>query len=151
MKHTSLCYIENNGAYLMLLRNKKKNDENEGKWVGVGGKFKTGETPEECVRREIFEETALEISSLKYRGIVTFISDTYETEKMHLFTARTHLVKTKECEEGELRWIPKEEMSSLNMWEGDKIFLKLIENEDEPFFNLELTYKKDKLFKAERK
>lgn len=151
MKHTSLCYIEHNGSYLMLHRNKKANDENGGKWIGVGGKFEEGETPEECVKREVFEETGLELNSFKYRGIVTFVSDIYETEKMHLFTATSPSLKIKECDEGEFGWIPKNELMSLNMWEGDKIFLDLIASDDEPFFFLELTYEEDTLIKSERK
>ncbi len=149
MKHTSLCYIENNGSYLMLYRNKKSNDENEGKWIGIGGKLEEGETPEECMKREVFEETGLELTFWKYRGIVTFISNIYETEKMHLFTATTSSLQTKECDEGELRWIPKNELMSLDMWEGDKIFLELIASDDEPFFCLELTYENDTLVKEE--
>ncbi len=150
MKHTSLCYIENNGSYLMLCRNKKSNDENEGKWIGIGGKFNEGETPEECMRREVFEETGLELTSWKYRGIVTFSSDIYETEKMHLFTATSASSHISDCDEGTLMWVPKENLSSLNMWEGDKVFLELIANEDEPFFCLELTYEKDTLIKHTR-
>jgi len=134
----------------MLLRNKKENDENSGKWIGIGGKFKEGETPEECMKREVFEETKLKLTSWSYRGIVTFVSDVYETEKMHLFTAKTASSHLIDCDEGSLRWIPKEHLSSLNMWEGDKVFLDLIANEDEPFFYLTLTYEKDTLIKHTR-
>ena len=151
MKHTSLCYIEHNDAYLMLHRNKKENDENGGKWIGIGGKFEDGETPEECMKREVFEETGLRLTSWSYRGIVTFVSDIYEAEKMHLFTAQAASSHIKECDEGELRWIAKTQLFSLNMWEGDKEFLELIANYDEPFFHLELTYEKDTLVKVERK
>ncbi|MBE7050251.1 MAG: 8-oxo-dGTP diphosphatase [Ruminococcaceae bacterium] len=145
MKQTSLCYIENFGRYLMTYRGKKENDENKGKWIGVGGKFKEGESPEDCMLRETFEETGIRVSDFKYRGIVTFVSDIYETEHMHLFTATSDTDKFTICNEGELRWIPKEKVLSLNLWEGDKVFLKLMEDENAPFFSLKLQYEGDSL------
>ena len=148
MKQTSLCYIENSGKVLMMLRNKKENDENSGKWIGVGGKFKENESPEDCMLRETYEETGIEIKKWKYRGIVTFVSDIYETEHMHLFTANTDATQHKICNEGELGWIEKEKILSLNLWEGDKIFLKLIKDEERPFFSLKLIYEGDKLTDA---
>ena len=144
MKETSLCYIEYENKILMLHRTKKENDVNEGKWIGIGGKFRKGETPQECVKREVFEETGLKPSFL-YRGVVNFVSDIYEDEIMHLFTAKSHTDNVTECTEGELRWVGKDKLLSLNMWEGDKVFLDLIKDEDEPFFNLTLTYEGDKL------
>ncbi len=148
MKQTSLCYIENSGRYLMMHRKKKENDENKGKWIGVGGKFKEGESPEDCMLRETFEETGIVVSDFKYRGIVTFVSDLYETEHMHLFTATSDTDKFISCDEGELKWIFKDEILSLNLWEGDRIFLKLIEDENTPFFSLKLQYEGDTLVKT---
>lgn len=145
MKNTSLCYIEYNEKYLMMHRNKKKNDENQDKWVGVGGKFEAGETPYDCARREIFEETGLSDLKLVYRGIVTFVSDKYGTEYMHLFTANAESDEIKTvCNEGELVWIEKSAVYSLPIWEGDKIFFKLLES-DKTFFSLKLIYNQDKL------
>jgi len=144
MINTSLCYIENDGKYLMLHRIKKENDLNHDKWIGIGGKFEDKESPEDCVNREVFEETGLTLKFPKYRGIVTFVSDTYETEWMHLFTATSFHGKIKECDEGQLEWIEKEKLFSLPIWEGDKIFLKLLD-ENVPFFSLKLCYEGDKL------
>ena len=143
MKNTTLCYIEKDGAYLMLLRNKKRHDENEGKWIGVGGKFEEGESPEECCLREIGEETGLRVYDLRFRGIVTFVSDAWGTEYMHLITARTD-GEPHECDEGELRWIEKDRVPSLNLWEGDRVFLRLL-LEREEFFSLKLSYRGDEL------
>lgn len=146
MKNTTLCYIEKDGKYLMLCRNKKENDENKDKWIGIGGKFEESESPEDCVKREIFEETSLVAKTLRYCGIVTFVSDEYGTEYMHLFKC-THFegeIK-KECPEGTLDWIEKGKLFGFKMWEGDKIFLKLIEDNNTPFFSLKLVYKKDAL------
>ncbi len=145
MKNTTLCYIEHNGKYLMLHRTKKKNDENLDKWIGVGGKFEAGESPYDCARREIREETGLENLPLAYRGIVTFVSNEYGTEYMHLFTARTESDKINAvCDEGELVWIDKKEVYSLPIWEGDKIFFKLLE-ESNSFFSLKLCYSGENL------
>ena len=140
MKLTTLCYIENNGSYLMLHRTKKKNDCNHAKWIGVGGKFEPNESPEACLLREVTEETGLTLTSYKYRGIVTFVSDEWETEYMHLFTADGYEGTLTDCDEGELAWIPKSELFTLNLWEGDKIFLDLL-IKDTPLFSLTLKYK----------
>ena len=140
MKHTTLCYIEKDGAYLMIHRSKSKNDGSGGLWMGVGGHFEDGESPFDCVLREVTEETALTLLKPKYRGIVTFVSDRYETEYMHLFTCSEFSGELGECSEGELHWVEKSRVSSLPSWEGDKIFLRLLE-EREDFFSLKLVYK----------
>lgn len=147
MKNTSLCYIEHGGSYLMLHRTKKEHDENSGKWIGVGGKFEHGESPEECMLRETFEETGLTLRSWRFRGIVTFVSDEWGTEYMHLFTASDFCGELRQCSEGELAWIDKQALSSLSLWEGDKIFLRLLA-EDAPFFSLKLCYRGDSLLSA---
>lgn len=145
MKNTTLCYLERDGAYLMLHRVKKENDENRDKWIGVGGKFNNGESPFDCAKREVFEETGLTLSSLKYRGIVTFVSDEYGTEYMHLFTSDDFSGEIKrECDEGILEWVEKDKISKLNLWEGDKLFLELLKTENR-FFSLKLTYSGDSL------
>ena len=143
--NTTLCYIEKNGAYLMLHRIKKKNDINHDKWVGIGGKLEEGESPHDCVIREALEETGLNLISPKYRGLVTFISDVCETEYMHLFTADEYTGSiTEECPEGQLEWVDKDKVSNLPIWEGDKIFFELL-NSETRFFSLKLVYEKDKL------
>ena len=147
MKMTSLCYIERNGKYLMLHRTAKENDENKDKWIGVGGKFEDRESPEECAEREIREETGLNALKLDFRGIVTFVSNIYPTEYMHLFTCTDFCGSVTECDEGKLEWIAKDEVLRLNLWEGDKIFLKLIA-EKRPFFSLKLEYEGEKLIRA---
>lgn len=147
MKQTTLCYLERNDQYLMLYRNKKANDVNEGKWVGVGGKFEDNETPEQCMLREVYEETGLKVTQWSYRGIVSFISDIWPDEEMHLFVCTQWDGQQKECDEGELRWISKRDLLEITMWEGDKIFLKMIEQEM-PFFHLELSYQGDVLVSA---
>ncbi len=148
MKNTTLCYIEENDSYLMIHRVKKKNDENHDKWIGVGGKFEAGETPFECARREIYEECGVVPKNLRYRGIVTFVSDEYGTEYMHLFTALGYEGEIDyNCDEGVLEWVKKEKIPSLPIWEGDKIFFDLLDNE-ERFFSLKLEYKKDKLINS---
>lgn len=144
MKNTTLCYIEKNNKYLMLKRDKKKNDLNEGKWIGIGGHFEEGESPEECLLREVYEETGIHLKSYNLRGIVTFISDKCETEYMHLFTSDNFTGELHQCDEGTLKWIDKNDVLNLNIWEGDKIFLKLILTEHK-FFSLKLVYKGDKL------
>ena len=136
---SSIIYIEKDEKYLMLHRTRKENDTNKDKWIGVGGKFEDGETPEECARREAYEETGLSLSNLFYRGIVTFTSDKYPSEQMHLFKSTAFTGKIKDCDEGELDWIEKEKLLSLPIWEGDKIFLRLLDK-DIPFFSLKLTY-----------
>ena len=145
MKNTTLCYIEKDGAYLMLHRVKKKNDENRDKWIGIGGKLEEGESPHDCARREIYEETGLQVNSLSYRGLVTFVSNQYGTEYMHLFTSCDFSgVMRYHCDEGELLWVKKEKIPDLNIWEGDKIFFKLLDTE-KSFFSLKLVYEGDKL------
>lgn len=147
MKLTTLCYIEKDEKYLMLHRVKKKNDQSHDKWLGVGGHFEDGESPEECVLREVKEETGLALTDYRYRGLVTFVSDQCECEYMHLFTATGYEGVMTECDEGELVWIPKSEVYNLNLWEGDKIFFRLLE-EDEGFFTLKVRYEGDKLVES---
>ena len=147
MRNTSLCYIERGGKYLMLHRVKKTVDENKDKWIGIGGKFEEGESPEDCVMREVSEETGLTLNSWQYRGIVTFVSDEWGTEYMHLFTSDVFSGTPRECDEGVLEWIEKERLLSLPIWEGDKIFLRLLDT-DEPFFSLKLCYQGDRLIQA---
>ena len=147
MKNTSLCYIEDNGKYLMLHRVKKVSDENKDKWIGIGGKFEVGESPEECMLREVREETGLVLREWAYRGIVTFVSDEWGTEYMHLFTGSQYSGELKDCDEGVLEWIEKDKLLSLPIWEGDKIFLRLLDT-DEPFFSLKLCYTGEKLTAA---
>lgn len=145
MINSTLCYIENpQGEYLMLHRVKKKNDLNHDKWIGIGGKFEDGESPEECVLREAWEETGLTLTDYRYRGLVTFVSDEWETEYMHLFTATGYEGKLRECDEGVLEWIHKDALAALPQWEGDKIFLRLI-HDDGPFFSLKLRYEGEHL------
>jgi len=147
LKNTSLCYIERGRDYLMLHRVKKTADENKDKWIGIGGKFEEGESPEDCVLREVREETGLQLLSWRYRAIVTFVSDEWGTEYMHLFTSDSFEGEIKECDEGVLEWIDKEKLLSLPIWEGDKIFLRLLDSEA-PFFSLKLCYKGDRLVSA---
>ena len=148
MINTTLCYIEKDGKYLMLHRIKKQNDLNQDKWIGIGGKFESKESPEQCVRREAFEETGLTLHQCDYRGIITFVSNKWPTEYMHLFTCNDFSGKTKECDEGVLEWVDKKEIYNLPLWQGDKIFLKLIENPLTPFFSLRLEYVDDTLVSA---
>lgn len=148
MINTTLCYIEKDGKYLMLHRIKKENDLNRDKWIGIGGKFKAKESPEQANRREALEETGLTLKECNYRGIVTFVSDKWGTEYMHLFTCKKFSGTLKDCDEGVLEWVDKNAVYQLPLWEGDKIFLKLIEKEDTPFFSLRLEYKSDTLISA---
>lgn len=148
MKLTTLCYIEQDDKYLMLHRVKKENDLNHDKWIGVGGKFEKNETPEECLLREVQEETGLTLIKYCARGIITFISDEWETEYMHLYTATEFEGNMIECNEGELVWVPKAEIQNLTLWEGDKIFLRLL-NECDSFFSLKLRYEGEKLAESE--
>ncbi len=147
MKNTTLCYIENEDCYLCLHRTKKKNDLNEGKWVGIGGKFEDKESPEDCLLREVYEETGLALTSYRYRGIVTFVSDIWPTEYMHLFTADKFEGEIHSCDEGVLEWIQKDELSRKTIWQGDKIFLQLLQ-QNKPFFSLKLCYTGDRLTQA---
>ena len=144
---TSLLYLERDGKYLMLHRTKKERDINEGKWIGVGGKFEADESPEECVIREAREETGLTLLSPAFRGIVTFVSDRYPTEYMHLFTCTRFTGELRDCDEGELAWIEKSRVTSLPLWAGDRIFLELLAK-DAPFFSLKLVYRGDDLVRA---
>lgn len=183
MKQTTLCYLEHQGKYLMLHRVKKQNDASHDKWIGVGGKCEADESPDECMLREVKEETGLTVTSWRYRGIVTFISDIWPCEYMHLFTADRWNVESDDrqdsdspdstattmnpaapynnmnkqsdvdltlpdCDEGDLQWIDKKDIFALNLWPGDRIFLQLIMNPDQPFFSLKLVYKGDDLVSA---
>lgn len=147
MSLTTLCYIEKDDAYLMMHRIKKKNDVNEGKWIGVGGHFEENESPEECLLREVKEETGYTLTSYRFRGLVTFISNTGVTEYMCLYTADGFEGELIPCNEGTLEWVRKSELSRLNLWIGDKIFLKLLA-EEAPFFSLKLSYEGDVLVEA---
>lgn len=152
MKLTTLCYIEKNGCYLMLHRTKKKNDINEGKWIGVGGHFEQNESPEDCLLREVFEETGLTLTSYRMRGIITFINDICccnEPEIMFLFTADEFEGSLIACNEGDLKWIPKEQIKTLPLWEGDKVFLDLLLADEQRFFSMKLIYQQYDLIKAE--
>ena len=145
MINTTLCYIRRGGEYLMLHRVKKENDLNRDKWIGIGGKFQDKESPEDCLLREAEEETGLTLTSYQYRGIVTFVSDRWPTEYMHLFTADGFTGELLEhCGEGELEWLPWEDLLNIPHWEGDAIFLDLIQR-DAPFFSLKLCYEGDRL------
>ena len=147
MLNTTLCYLTRDDAYLMLHRVKKNHDINHGKWIGVGGKFEFQESPEECLLREVREETGLTLTSWQFRGIVTFINNQDEAEYMHLFTADQWEGELTPCDEGDLQWVPKAEVPALNLWPGDRIFLSLIAR-DTPFFSLKLTYHNDNLVEA---
>ncbi len=147
MYNTTLCYLERDGKYLMLHRVKKEGDLNRDKWIGVGGKFEEGESPEDCARREVLEETGLTMTGWSYRGIVTFLSDRWPTEYMHLFHSREFTGELIECDEGDLEWVEKSRVRELPSWEGDRIFLDLIDT-GRPFFSLKLTYQGDTLVSA---
>ena len=146
-KMTTLCYIEQGRRYLMLHRVKKAGDENRDKWIGVGGHFEKGESPEDCLLREVREETGLTLTDYAFRGIVTFVSDDHEAEYMHLFTATGFTGTLIDCDEGTLEWVPKQAVQALPIWQGDKIFFDLLAK-DAPFFHLELHYEGDTLTKA---
>ena len=147
MEFTTLCYIEKEEQYLMLHRVKKKQDLNKDKWIGVGGHFEFGESPEECVLREVKEETGLDLISYRLRGIITFVADQKECEYMFLYTADGYEGEIKDCNEGTLEWVSKDRITKLNLWEGDLIFFDLLKKEI-PFFSLKLEYEKDRLVKA---
>lgn len=144
MQNTTLCYLEQDGKYLLLHRVKEEEDINKGKWMGVGGHFEEGESPYDCAIREVFEETGLVLTEARYRAVVTFASDAYESEQMHLFTSSGFLGELTDCNEGVLRWWDKKEVLSLPMWEGDAVFLSLLE-ERADFFSLKLLYHGDTL------
>ena len=145
MYNSTLCYLENDrGEYLMLHRVKKKVDINKGKWIGVGGKFEEGESPDECLRREVREETGLDLTRFRFRGVVTFLcNDSKSDQFMYLFTATGWTGELDlDCKEGDLAWVPKEKVAELPIWEGDEIFLKLLA-EDRPPFLLTLDYRSE--------
>lgn len=145
MKMTTLCYIEKEGKYLMLHRVKKHHDINAGKWIGVGGHVENGETPEECLLREVKEETGLTLTAYRLRGLVTFLSDVCEPELMCVFTADAFDGELIECDEGELAWVDKSDVLALPTWEGDRVFLERLLSGDERFFSIKLRYEGDRL------
>lgn len=147
MRNTTLCYIEKDSCYLMLHRVKKERDVNHDKWIGVGGGFEDRESPEDCLLREVREETGLTLTSYRLRGVITFVTDCWETEYMFLYTADGFSGSLIDCDEGVLEWVPKTRMYGLPIWEGDRIFLRLLET-DEPFFSLKLVYTGDTLQEA---
>lgn len=146
---STLCYIEKDGCWLMLHRVKKKNDLNHDKWIGVGGKFEEGESPEDCLLREVGEETGLTLTDFRFRGLVTFVSDEAPTEYMHLFTATGFTGALRDCDEGTLEWVPIPQVETLPLWQGDKLFLRLLQTEKD-FFSLKLRYVGDQLVQAVR-
>lgn len=147
---STLCYIEKDGKYLMLHRTKKKNDINKDKWIGIGGKFEEKESPEECIIREVKEETGFTLKSYKLRCIVTYISTNWETEYMYVFTSNNFTGELIECNEGDLQWVDKDKVFELNLWEGDKIFLEKLKS-DNNFFSVKFEYDGDKLLNYEIK
>ena len=147
MKQTTLCYLERDGCYLMLHRIRKAHDENHDKWIGVGGKLEDRESPEDCARREVLEETGLTLTDWRYCGLITFVSDRWETEYMHLFHATGFTGALRDCAEGVLEWVPVEQVNALPAWEGDKIFLALMQ-QGRPFFSLKLVYEGEHLTEA---
>ena len=144
---TTLCYIERDGAYLMMHRVKKERDINKDKWIGVGGHFEEGESPEECLLREVTEETGLTLTDYRLRGVITFIADAYPVEYMFLYTAEGFEGIMHACDEGNLEWVPKGKVNELPIWEGDKIFFRLLEKRQD-FFSLKLRYEGDTLAEA---
>lgn len=146
MINSTICYIEKDGQYLMLHRTKKEKDINKDKWIGIGGKFEDKESPEECIMREVMEETGFRLNSCNLRGIVTYVSTGWETEYMYVFTSDDFSGELIECNEGDLHWIDKEKVFNLNLWEGDKIFLRKLQ-EDDKFFTMKFEYDGDKLLK----
>lgn len=147
MEWTTLCYIEKDDAYLMLHRILKEHDVNKDKWIGVGGHFEKGESPEECLIREVKEETGLTLTDYRFRGLVTFVSDSWETEYMCLYTAAGFEGELAKCSEGELEWVKKAKLNELNLWAGDRIFFRLLD-EGRPFFSLKLEYQGSSLVRA---
>ena len=148
MRLTTICYIEQDGNYLMLHRTKKENDQSHDKWLGVGGKFEKDESPDECSLREVKEETGLTLTSYQLRGVMTFVSDIWETEYMFIYTADRFEGELTECSEGDLQWIKKTEVMNLKLWEGDKIFLKKLIDGD-GFFTVKMEYEGEKLVKVQ--
>ncbi len=144
---STLGYLERDGKYLMLHRVKKEHDVNRDKWIGIGGKLEAEESPDECMRREAFEETGLRLGALRFRGVVTFVAEGWEPEQMFLFTCTEFDGTVRACDEGDLEWVDKDDVRSLPLWEGDRIFLRLLE-EDAPVFLLKLRYSGDTLTEA---
>ncbi|MDD6274851.1 MAG: 8-oxo-dGTP diphosphatase [Clostridiaceae bacterium] len=144
MRNTTLCYIEKDGCYLLLHRVKKEHDINRDKWIGVGGGFENGESPEDCLLREVREETGLTLTSYFLRGVITFVTECQESEYMFLYTADGFSGELTDCEEGTLEWVPKSRIYDLPIWEGDRVFLRLLES-GAPFFSLKLVYQGDML------
>lgn len=147
MRATTLCYLEKDGQYLMLHRVRKQNDPNHDKWIGVGGGIEENETPDECLLREVQEETGLSLTRFQKRGVIDFISDQWEDEVMHLYTADQWTGEMIECSEGVLEWVDKDKVTSLPLWEGDKVFLHLL-TQDIPCFHLRLEYRGETLARA---
>ena len=147
MKQTTLCYIEKGGQYLMLHRVKKENDANRDKWIGIGGGLEPGETLEMCLLREVREETGLRLTRYRYRAVIDFHSDEWEDEQMHLYAADGFTGDLIDCDEGELEWVEKSRLLELPHWEGDRIFLELLQ-QDAPFFRLTLEYRGEALARA---
>lgn len=139
MRLTTLCYVEKDECYLMLHRVKKHQDENAGKWIGIGGHLEENESPDECVRREAREEAGMELQDLKLRGVITFILPDWGNELTFLYTAKTDRDALPECGEGVLRWVPVKEIPTLELWEGDRIFLPLLKTRND-CFSLKLIY-----------
>ncbi len=144
---TTLCYIEKDDCYLLMHRVKKEKDINKDKWIGIGGHFEPKESPEECLKREVKEETGLTLTSYRFRGIVTFVTETGLYEYMCLYTAERFEGELMDCDEGTLEWVPKSKLRELNLWQGDYIFLRLLEEREE-FFSLKLVYEGDALQEA---
>lgn len=147
---STLCYIEKGNQYLMLHRTKKKNDINKDKWIGIGGKFEENESPEECIIREVKEETGLHLKSYRLRCVVTYVSTNWETEYMYVFTSDDFEGDIIECNEGDLQWVDKDKVTRLNTWEGDKIFIEKMQK-DNKFFTVKFEYDGDKLLRYELK
>ena len=148
MINSTLCYVLRGNEVLMLHRTKKKNDVNQDKWIGIGGKFEENETPDECLLREAKEETGLTLTSWKCRGVVTFLTNgPSDGEYMYQLTADGFEGDLSDCPEGDLQWVSREFLDALPKWEGDQIFLDLLW-QDAPFFLLKLRYDGDKLVEA---
>lgn len=148
MKLTTLCYIRNQDKVLMLHRNKKNQDPNLSKWIGIGGKLENEESPIECIRREIYEETGLSVNEIKMRGVITFILPRWENEISFLYETNDFVGEIKECNEGELEWVGIKDVTKLNLWEGDYYFIETLLNSDN-WIEIKLVYdKEDKLIKV---
>ena len=146
MRLTTLCYLERDGQYLMLHRISKKQDVNRDKWIGVGGKFERNEAPEECLLREVREETGYALLSYRFRGILTFLYNDDEPEYIFLYTSDQFEGEPKDCDEGVLEWVDKDRIQTLNLWEGDQVMFRLMEERET--FSLKLRYRGDELLEA---